>query len=652
MNISELGFQVKIHREHLKITQKDLADKIGEGVNRSNIAHLEQGRKIPFKPEILEKICIAIELPNEIWKPFTKEDSILRLNFEALLCELVGETVTSFGLDSTIILVIENKISSLFRCNHTTEQTLDSLNSILIYYGIKPISKYFFSAYLKKDAFRTLLTFESAIQNFLKEAIRLFSTISDAYIQMNTTDKIKFQSIRQALEKKSTENFSNRTEWDRIQNIPNEDLPFLGYIAADKVKKEENERKELAHFLLDIVAERGKSTYNLDKYTNKKKRRMDSLLRKFNSTIQNGLFSPLFNPDIQTLEKEAEFIAPSQGQNFDKMEQTQQVAYHNLSNYLAADYMDIYVATSMRSFADFVSVNNFVENLFKHQDIRQLKLRYFNPTQSWIEDRIAKGLVEALMLKRSDICIYMAQKEDTFGKDSEASVTLGQGKPVIVYVPKLFYPEKDIDSENFGLLERNQLIELIKKESKESSDEIDDQEDIEALHATLLHLKISKFDESDYRAIVVKHWADFDIESEFDKRIEKIELPRIKSWFDSILKNNPEPMDEKMKRNIEDLLVATAMRFERRAKIFREIHPLALQVILSTGVLNGILVVRSIDSCSLLVRALIENNLDLNLEVDDNNYKLIEKTTFSTIRVISKHKLLSNSFSTFYKSVL
>ena len=132
------------------------------------------------------------------------------------------------------------------------------------------------------------------------------------------------------------------------------------------------------------------------------------------------------------------------------MEKTQKTAYHNLSNYLSADHLDVYVATSMRNYADFVSVNQFVETLFSHSDLRQLKLRYFNPTQSWIEDRVAKGLVEALMLKRADICIYMAQKEDTFGKDSEASVTLGQGKPVIVYVPKLFDPNSGIDSEIFG----------------------------------------------------------------------------------------------------------------------------------------------------------------------------------------------------------
>src|SRR4029077_16652874 len=128
----------------------------------------------------------------------------------------------------------------------------------------------------------------------------------------------------------------------------------------------------------------------------------------------------------------------------------QSQALSNLSHYISSDYMDVYVATSMRTKSDFVSVNRFTERLFRHDLIAPLKLRFFNPTQSWIEDRVAKGLVEALMLKRAQYTIYMAQKDDSFGKDSEASVALGQGKPVIVYVPKLKIPKVNVDSEELG----------------------------------------------------------------------------------------------------------------------------------------------------------------------------------------------------------
>src|SRR5690606_16906049 len=107
---------------------------------------------------------------------------------------------------------------------------------------------------------------------------------------------------------------------------------------------------------------------------------------------------------------------------------------------------------------------------------KPLKLRYFNPTQSWIEDRIAKGLVEALMLKRASITIYMAQKSDTFGKDSEASVALGQGKPVIVYVPRLSFPDGIVDTEQLFLKSRSDLLSMLSTEERNEIDEDTDEQ--------------------------------------------------------------------------------------------------------------------------------------------------------------------------------
>jgi len=97
------------------------------------------------------------------------------------------------------------------------------------------------------------------------------------------------------------------------------------------------------------------------------------------------------------------------------------------------------------------------------------------------------------------------------------------------------------------------------------------------------------------------------------------------------------------------ILVANGLRFEARAKMFKEIHPLALQVILSTGVLNGILVVRSVEQCALALRSLILNDLDFNLEMKPDNYKLIDTVTRSTIRVISRNELLRNAFGAQYR---
>ncbi len=648
MDIKELGFQVKIHREQLNISQKDLAEKIGQGTNRSNIAHLEQGRKLPYDLKILELICNSINLPKPIWQDFINVQSVNRLNFEKSLSELSGENATTSNLDNIIIKVIDDEIDHLFTANLTPEQSYDCLNSVIVYYGFTPLSKYFFQRYLSKDSFKSQKSFETSVVKFQKEAIRLFSSINEAYITLNLSDKTKFDQLLEPIKAKNTDNYTVRTEWDKIDKIPNEELPYLGYIAASEVKKEEKERKELSKFLLEIALKKERQEFKMEDCGIKKRKRMDSLLRKFNSTIENGLFSPLFDPDVETLRREAEYISPEKNENYELMEKTQKTAYHNLSNYLSADHLDVYVATSMRNYADFVSVNQFVETLFSHSDLRQLKLRYFNPTQSWIEDRVAKGLVEALMLKRADICIYMAQKEDTFGKDSEASVTLGQGKPVIVYVPKLFDRNSAIDSEIFGRMERNELINEIKK-IDENIDDIDELEDIEALHSTLLHKKLDRLNKNDLVRITKNHWADFDIEGEFEKRLKNGDIAIMKKWLKEVINDKTQIVPDNQLTNLKDILVASTMRFERRAKVFREVHPLALQVILSSGVLNGILVVRSINSCAQLVNALLENKLELELQVDEKNYKLIEKNTLSTIRVISTHKLISNSFKTFYK---
>ena len=216
---------------------------------------------------------------------------------------------------------------------------------------------------------------------------------------------------------------------------------------------------------------------------------MDSLLRKFHSSL-HGLFSPLFAPDADLLEREAARLAPKSEVELARMGETQHSAQRNLAQCLSADYMDVYVATSMRTDADFVSVNQFVRALFAEDLVRLLNLRYFNPTQSWIDDRIAKGLVEALMLRRATVTIYMAQKTDTFGKDSEASVALGQGRPVIVYVPKLIVENVDIDTENLFRNSRAELVALLKKEDETLAEDIDESIDEEALVSRVLTTRL------------------------------------------------------------------------------------------------------------------------------------------------------------------
>ncbi|QMU63136.1 MAG: helix-turn-helix domain-containing protein [Flavobacteriaceae bacterium] len=104
IGMNDLAYQVKIHRDHLSFSQDELAKKIGPSVTRSNIAHLEQGLRVPEKDR-LKLICESINLPNELWHPFLNDISIFRLNFEIQLSEFTGHNTSTKDLDFNIELV-------------------------------------------------------------------------------------------------------------------------------------------------------------------------------------------------------------------------------------------------------------------------------------------------------------------------------------------------------------------------------------------------------------------------------------------------------------------------------------------------------------------------------------------------------------------
>ncbi|MBX3296794.1 MAG: helix-turn-helix transcriptional regulator [Acidobacteria bacterium] len=646
----DLGYEIRLHRESQNLSQTDLADALSSSVTRQIITHLENGKRLPSF-NVVEEICSFLKVPKVKWEVFFVEKFRKRREFEALFSELVGFPLDASGLDPTAVRALEDAIDGLIPNTLSVDNSFDALNTVLIYYGVQPLSHPFFEYYLKDALTDKLSDLGNAVSQFHKDAIRLFSTFSEAYKALNRASRKEFDQLLGPLAEESTDKLSARDAWNKIDKIPNEDLPYLGYIAAAQVRETQKKRKELSEFLRLLATAKRNNNLNMDDYSTAKKRRMDSFLREFDSKLEHTLSSPLFisTIDPETIEREADRVSPKE-EDVKKIEETQRRAYANLCNYLAADYLDVYVATSMRNDADFVSVNDFVENLFrKDGPIGNLNLRYFNPTQSWIADRVAKGLVEALMLKRADICIYMAQKSDTFGKDSEASVTLGQGKAVIVYVPKLSDPDIGIDTETFGSMSRAQLLGEI---AKLDAEEVDEDEDNEALIGRLLKLKFRQCDDADLVRIVNNHWADFDLEGEFAERTKEnpTALQELRAWLRSILaKGKPRELLPDLKDIVTQALIGRALRFESRATVFREVHPLALQIILSNRVINGILVARSSESCARLVKKILQNKLETELKNEPDNYKLVEKETGSIIRVISKHKLISNSFETFYR---
>ncbi|MGE4381993.1 MAG: helix-turn-helix domain-containing protein [Arcobacter sp.] len=645
MELNLLISLIKNLRLKFKLSQKKLAEEIGIVVSVVN--KFEKGLEV--ENDDFKKICNYFNLPKELYINYINSNQ-QRLQFESILSELTGKKSILTFLSPIEIEEANNHINKFFQNNIPLQQSFDNFNRCLIFYGIKKTSIKFFSHYLCKNITNfTIKNFENNVTKYQKDIMRTYNTFSLAYEELNQNDEI-FDKYLDCLKPISVNHYNERTEWNSIIEIDNKLLKYLGYIAAAEAKKDDLERKEVNDFLEEIINnDKIPDTPVINRnlleiYFNKPfLHKIDSLLRKIDKELGHSLFSSLFSVSKNDLKELQTKIKPFAENEILIMQKTQNQALSNLTNYLTADYMDFYVATSMRTEGDFISVNKFIKRLIHHKNIKDLKLRYFNPTLSWIEDRVSKGLVEALMLKRANVTVYMAQKTDTFGKDSEASVSLGQGKPVIVYVPKLVINELDLDTEKLG---NNSLEELQDIYGNSDSVGLDKQ----SLLSNIIEKSLEKATNEILITTLKKYWDKFDLESE-SYRIKDDVIKKDFKTLINLLKSEEKilQINEDLAIAIREILLATSINFEKRAHVFKEIHPLALQVVITSGVLNGILVTRTLNSTANLLSQLLENKLEYELEKDVNNYKLLEKTTKSVVRVISKNQLLINSFEQFYK---
>ncbi|MFS8085495.1 MAG: hypothetical protein ACMG6H_07675 [Acidobacteriota bacterium] len=295
-------------------------------------------------------------------------------------------------------------------------------------------------------------------------------------------------------------------------------------------------------------------------------------------------------------------------------------AEHNTDVYLTWDHMDIYFATSMRKRWEFEDLFDFLADLFKEEALSDLKIRYFDPTQSFEKNRIDKGLIESLMLKRAACTVYSVQDTDTLGKDSELAATLAQGKAVIAYVPEIEIPERTdrlLIQRPLALRERLNFVFYAYEEfTSEFS------EDRSFINEFVL--KLDTFEET----ILWKSISDDEADTKFR-----------------------EENTESLKKFCNIIARAEQQIYSKRARTLIESHPLAIQVNLRTGVANGVLVVRTPKKCAELLRAILLNQLDFEIKDDPNTecWLLLEKSTQSIYRVVTKNRKLTNCFWNFYR---
>ncbi len=310
----------------------------------------------------------------------------------------------------------------------------------------------------------------------------------------------------------------------------------------------------------------------------------------------------------------------------DKANSTFRKALKNTDIYLEKPFMDVYIATSMRNKWEYNDTSILIEKIFNDPIIKRLKLHYFDPTQSVCRNRLDKGLIEALMLKRVNCTIYMVQETDTMGKDSELATTLIQGKPVIAFVPEIIIRKR---------------IQIIK------------------------NYPLSYFERIYHDAKIQKFFSDDKYSNKFNNY--NITLKKSERYFSSfnekysihfnrypyiLWEKKDVEFKEKNRRLMSFIYLITAIIesiiYDYRADVLKEGHPLSMQTTLSTGVANGLLVVRSYNDCVKLLHSILVNNLNFTIKQNDGITILEEKISKCPFRLVTDNAILTNSFWRYY----
>lgn len=108
-----------------------------------------------------------------------------RLHFESNLSEIVGRHVTLRFHDACSLDAAHKAIEKLLTSDLTEEQAHDAFNTVLVFYGVEPVSRAFFKHYLGPDAFKSGEALEKHVRRYQAEAMRLFPTFADAYAGLN-----------------------------------------------------------------------------------------------------------------------------------------------------------------------------------------------------------------------------------------------------------------------------------------------------------------------------------------------------------------------------------------------------------------------------------------------------------------------------------
>lgn len=501
-------------------------------------------------------------------------------------------------------------------------RTIDQsqLNELLLLVNKDRAERPFFDWFFKQGC--TVGTLADCVTRFQITAMRRYGNFIYAYRTLSRlpSDDDLTRELREVADKPedAISRFGGRSsKLVDIAPIAREDTPLVGYLSAGEIIAE----SERVRLLKDVLAEelkRGQATW--ESY-------QQQVLIRAKQAEHAALVAIITNFKSRYLDKTladfATFLENSSSllaERSDVLTDVRSRAGRNQDVYLTWDHMDVYFATSMRKRWEYEDLFDFVNQLMERSEIADLKLRHFDPTQAYTDNRVNKGLVEGLMLKRAKCTVYSVQDTDTLGKDSELAATLAQGKPVIAYIPII-----DVESRTRQLVEEDPVTVQ------------------ERLRFVLYADEQFAQSNSDDDLMFLRNFTALE-EFERGRILRAIPDPEAVAKFRT--EHGPA-----MRRVCRMLAMSEHRIYEKRARTLRESHPLAIQLHLESGVANGVLVVRTIENCARLLRSILTNSMTFELEDDskDNMWYLRETISKCTYRVVSKDRKLTNCFWNFYR---
>jgi hypothetical protein len=522
---------------------------------------------------------------------------------------------------------------------------LGLLNSALTTIGIKSISLAFFKVILGDVDFRSEESFRSAVERFCKVAMLEFGNFRYAYKILRVA---KEDSLRRLWRKhypapnvmtERTAFLASRIPISGLIPIEPERLFALGYLAAEQVRQVNVARDKFKQLLAKLepllAADGGVSIVQKLKKLGILSE-WQELLGKVNSRDATQFTAgALFVGGESQADAGAKLREKLIAYDPALIEKTQKEGRQNTDAYLAAPETDLYIATSMRELSHFTSMASFVRGLMGDAELRELKVRYFDPTLSHVDDRIQKGLVECMMVKRAKLTIYNAQEGDTFGKDSEASISLALGKPVIVYVARFLATQLAME---YAVIDKYREVEVADFVIKLVAD-----------GALAEKAKLELIRPGITKPAVVAYWAREKVrpllaaitpEALLTECQDLGYMPDQKECF-----SDPE--------KLRDYVLERITRHESRALQFSDSHPLALQTALNTGVAHGVMVTRDIRTTAQLTGRILLSCMEYDMDRGSpHNTLLRERLTRSPVRVVANDDVLTNAFWDSYLSKL